>query len=105
MADSVADQESNAGSSEAGERGRESEGTGAALGGILLGQPERVDGEVRAAQTQEEQTNEKPWQRSRAEIEDLSEGERDEHHHQRKEESERAAAAEPFRQRRHGQAS
>src|SRR6266481_852275 len=92
-------------SAEACERGREREGAGTAFRGILLRQPESVDGEACSSQSQKEKTNEKPWQRAWAEIEDLAEGERDEHHHQSKKESECAAAAEPLCQRRHGQAA
>lgn len=49
MPDALAYQKRNASPAKSRERGGKGEGTGAALCGILLGQPKRVDGEVGAA--------------------------------------------------------
>ena len=105
MPDAASHQERNSCAAKSGERSGESERAGAAFRGILLGQPERIDGEVGAAETQKEQANEKPWERARSKVEDLAERERDEHHHQSEEEGERSAPTEPLRQPRHGQAA
>src|SRR2546421_718009 len=83
----------NARADEKGDRGsaktREGRGKGksarAAFGWILFGEPKRVNGKIRAAKSKKEKTNEKPGQGRRSEIEDFSEGERNESRHQREE--------------------
>ena len=85
MADAASDQERNPRAAESRERSGERESAGAALSGILLRQPERVDGEVGSAQTQEEEADKKHRERARAEVEDLAKGERYKHHHEGKE--------------------
>src|SRR5437667_1706772 len=100
-----ADEKGDCGAAKSGKRSGKSEGAGAALGWILFGEPERVDGKIRAAKTKKEKTNKEPGQRRRAEIENLSEGERDESRHQRKEKSQSAAPPEFLRERGHSQAT
>ena len=60
MANARSYQKRDSGSSETGERGGEREGTGAAFGGILLGKPQRVDREIRAAESQKKQADKEP---------------------------------------------
>src|SRR5580700_8274154 len=105
MPHAASHQKRNACAPESREGSGESERTGAAFCGILLGQPESVDREVSPAQTQEEQTEKKHGEGARSKVEHLAEGERDKHHHQRKENRERAAPAKSFRQPRHRQTS
>src|SRR5947208_6411456 len=68
-----ADEKGDCGAAKSGKRSGKSEGAGAALGWVLFREPERVDGKIRAAKSKEEKANEKPGQRRRAEIENLSE--------------------------------
>ena len=91
--DAGAHQERDAGGQEAAERGGEGEGAAAALGAVLFRQPERVDGEIGAADAEEEEAGHEPRQGVAAEIEDVAEAERDADEHQDEEEGERAAAS------------
>src|SRR5271166_3052275 len=84
MPDARSYQERDSSAAKAGEGCGKREGAGATFRRVLLGQPESIDSEVGAAQTEKEQTKEKPGKSDGSEIEDLAEGERDEHHHQRK---------------------
>src|ERR1039457_279213 len=90
----AAHQEGDAGGDDPAERGGESEGAAAALGAILFRQPERVDGEVGAADAQEEEADQEPEQRVFAKIEHVPQAERDEQKHQEEIEAQRSAAPE-----------
>ena len=60
MLNSGADKKRDARAAKSRERRGKGKGAGAALGRILFGEPEGVDGEVCAAQAEEEQADEKP---------------------------------------------
>src|SRR5256884_479522 len=87
------------------ERGRKGKCAGAALRRILLRQPERVHGEIGAAQPEKEKTDKKPRKRGCSEIENLSERQRNGRKHQREINPQRAAAPGFFREPRHHQAA
>ena len=61
--DQPAFQERDAGGKETADGGRETKRAGAAFGRILLRQPQRVHGEVRAAETEYGQTDQEPFER------------------------------------------
>src|SRR5713226_6517516 len=67
---------------EARKRSGKRKRAGAAFGGILLRQPQGIHREIRSAKSQEKQTHKKPGKRAGADIEQLSESERDENQHQ-----------------------
>src|ERR1700691_1981454 len=103
MTDTSSHQEGDSGSAETGERRRKSEGAGAAFGRILLGKPECIDSKVRSSQTQKEETEEKPGEGARSEIENFTEGEGDEDHHESKEKGEGSASPNLFGEPWHGE--
>ena len=105
MADAGAYQEGDAGANETGERGGEGEGGGATFGGILLGEPEGVDGEIGAAEAEKEKTEEEPGERVLREVENFAESERNKDGHKREEKGESAATAEAFGEGGHGEAA
>ena len=63
MSDGRADEKRGTRGDESSRGGGEREGRGAALGGILFGQPQRVDREVRAAESEDDQGREEPLER------------------------------------------
>src|SRR6202166_5374461 len=105
MADAGADEEGDAGSAKAGERGGDNEGAGAELSGILLGQSKSIDSKVSSAQSKKKQTNKKPGEGARFQIKNFAEGERDENHHEGKENRQGSAATDALRKPRHGEAA
>src|ERR1700692_4761436 len=105
MAHARADEEGDSRAAKSRERCGKGEGAGAALRGILLRQPESIDGEIGAAQAQKKEAGKKPGKRARAEIEDFAERERDKYHHQRKVNSQRAASSHLFGKPGHRQAA
>src|SRR6266849_2726670 len=82
MLNAGANQKSDPGSAKSRKGGGESEGAGAAFGGILLRQPQCVNREICAAKTEKEQADKEPRKSRRTKIEDLSkrEGDEDRHH-------------------------
>src|SRR5262249_53362123 len=100
-----ADEKRDSGAHKSSEGSGKRKRAGAALCRILLRQPKRVQRKIPPAKSQEEKAREKPRQRRRAEIKDLSKREHDESEHQRKIKSQRAPAPEFFRKPRHGQAA
>src|SRR5206468_5857645 len=86
-----ADEKGDRGATKTREGSRKGKSAGAAFGWILFREPEGVDGEIRAAEAKKEKANEKPGQSRGSEVEDFSEGERDEGRHQREKESQSAA--------------
>src|SRR5580693_8689440 len=105
MPDARSHQKGDSSTAESGKRGGKRERAGPAFRGVLLGQPEGIDGKVGTAQSQKEETKEKPWKCSRPKIENFAERERNEHHHQSKENRQRPASPQPFGKPRHYQAA
>src|SRR6266404_5760925 len=105
MLNASANQKSDPGSAKSRKGSGESEGAGAALGGILLWQPQRVNGKIRSAKTEKEQADKEPRKSRRAKIEDLSKRERDEDRHHGEIKCESPAPAEFFREPGHRQAT
>src|SRR5204862_7292516 len=66
----------------------------ATLRRILLRQPQRVHRKIRSAKSQKEKAGEKPWQRRRAQVKNLSKSDRNEREHQRKVKCQRASPSE-----------
>src|SRR5258708_22265634 len=79
----------------------ESKRTRAAFRRILFRQPERIDSEVRAAQSKKEKTNKKPRQRRWTKVENLAKRQRNERHHESEIESQRSAPPEFLGEPRH----
>ena len=73
VANSGADQKGEAGRREPSDVRGKGKGAGAALGAVLLGEPEGIDDEVGAADAQEESKQTKPSERARFHVEDLPE--------------------------------
>jgi hypothetical protein len=103
MADAGADEEGDGGADETGEGGGEGEGGGATFGGILFGEPEGVDGEIGAAESEEEKAEEKPGECVGGKVKNFAESQRDEDGHQGEEKSQGAAAAEALGEFGHGE--
>src|SRR5712672_746930 len=98
MLDSSSYQEGDGRSAKSRDRGGESKGARAALGWILLRQPERIDGKIRATESEKEKTNEEPSERGGAKIENFAKRQGDEGQHQNKIRCKCAAPPEFFRE-------
>src|SRR5216684_5589032 len=105
MLNAGANQKSDPGSAKSRKGRGESEGAGAAFGGILLRQPQGVNREICAAKTEKEQADKEPRKSRRAKIEDLSKREGDEDRHHGEIKCESPAPAEFFREPGHREAT
>src|SRR5579864_8773157 len=94
MADAGGQDQADGGSREAPYVGGEREGAYAALGAVLLWNPQRVHREIRAAHAQEEKARHEPAERGFRQVEHVAERQRNEDEHQREEEREGVLASE-----------
>src|SRR5580704_4247745 len=77
-------QKRNGSREESSHGGGEAESAGAAFGGILLRNPQRIHSEVRAAEAEDRQTCQKPFERAILQIIRVAEAQRDRNEHQEK---------------------
>src|SRR6266699_4300859 len=84
---------------------RKSKGARAALGWILLGQPQRINRKIRAAKTKKEKTDKEPGKGCRYEIKDFAKCEGNEGEHQGEVKGQRSTSCKFFREPGHREAS
>ena len=90
--DARADEEHHRHADEAADRADERDRAGAAVGRVLLGQPQRVEREVRAAEAEEEDAARRTTSARRAQVEHVAEGDDDADAHEREVDRHRLAA-------------
>src|SRR5260370_12630045 len=81
---------------EARERSGKRKRAGAAFGGILLRQPQRIHRQIRPTKSHNKQTHKEPGNRAEADVEKFPESESYENQHQAKIHAQRAAPSQPL---------
>src|SRR5260370_26576282 len=100
-----ADQKRDSRAAETRKRSGKRKRAGAAFGGILLRQPQRIHRETRPAKSKKKQAHKKPRKFAGACIEKFAESESNENQHQDKKDGQRPTPSQALRNPRHRQAA